>query len=1348
MESTEITEAKVIIDNPDYQFVESVHTTKGTSLFVLRLKSKIEDKFKLVSKRVNKRGGYWSGHQRGFVFKRVLSQEELNEIFKGVFFEEKIDVQEVDVNKDAWMYSIDELKSLPSSQREDGTFVFKYLAEGKPTTYSVKVPSANIDDAVRMFAKQVIGNALLNNNYNMAVSKGEMTPIRAAHILKGLGLSLFELEEDYGEVNPEIRAVYNMKQATKEQTLDKLKYPFLFERNEMLHLSDERYSQFIYNALSEGKYDKLIKDGVISANKAAFVIESAGFEIPDDILSEAIYERKKEVENLIGGFADSQSIFDIADKHGVPVKEIIKQFRKGIRVEREHTKDKRKMGEIVKDHLTENPYYYDVLLIAEKAMESVNHADYKTHEEYLAAVSEKEKQRAEIPDDEKAFLIARPTIDRIKQLKKQIEAGVPEETETFLRNEILNQFVVLFNNVVSEFIFFTPVWLDMQVEYLTEQQRKEMLMFGVFNKAFYDEKYALQFVDNVINSEIVFGKEKKELNNIFDLLPASFSESVPSELEYELNPKNKNLATILDSFVTKGKVLSSTMGVYFTKDGVFASKINTDIFIRGKKGYLKKLNIEEGVYGLSEVSKDIFPTYGVKRLSINRDSKTVSFFGKYMATYGNEKKKFKKPETTLVNDEVKNLYKDLSVVYNSRAFKQYFRRDIINFNPLENVQSASLKFKVTDYPMLYIKQGDSLFVVSFNDMMDALKTMIQMDSDSIQIGASESGLYISENISSFLEFEETGIRVKVRSVETEMPHGLLYFDLKKKSFYTNKLVPKVSEEKSVESKSETSEEVKAPLSVDDLNIRISVIKKMIAKNPSNKSDLEVRIKVIEKLIAKISEKKMREGGLFNADGKQEVKIERKALVLPDKPTLKKVVVNNNAWYLDPVRMIVYENENTEGSSIPVAQMSSQERAQVYDQMLYEQPMISHKTGGELLPDHIVDDINGTGYSVVSVHPHGSLHIIKLKKHSDLNWDAKDFSRFKWVVDNHESNNNQDEFSVKAKFGSGGDMGEERIIKKTVSYSKFKENGIDIFKYLRKESGDNPHIFTQMNEVTSRVDKDRDYLIPILKKHYPELLLLKGYDADMVEQLSLYLFSCFIFSKFGSPNEYSKNECEKELSHNFRRTYEGYKKYKKGGDVSGDYDPEKDLFLKYETLPDDVKAILDKYSEEDATYESLAAMTNELEPLGYTFDYYLDAEPYNLRKITMANGGAVEGEYKYAMTIRPFGIGTYPNKPEYGFLRWEEGKNNYGVLVYSKPLSEYEIDHASLEPITETIPFDGKQVFHYEDYKANIKIVYNKSGVPYVEVEMLDENGEIIDKETISSSDFLKKIKSGTYRAVN
>jgi DNA repair protein RadC len=47
---------------------------------------------------------------------------------------------------------------------------------------------------------------------------------------------------------------------------------------------------------------------------------------------------------------------------------------------------------------------------------------------------------------------------------------------------------------------------------------------------------------------------------------------------------------------------------------------------------------------------------------------------------------------------------------------------------------------------------------------------------------------------------------------------------------------------------------------------------------------------------------------------------------------------------------------------------------------------------------------------------------------------------------------------------------------------------------------------------------------------------------------------------------------------------------------------------------------------DETYENCQALQQELENVGYTIDYDLDAVPYNLRKIETANGGGV-GEYK-------------------------------------------------------------------------------------------------------------------------
>ena len=60
---------------------------------------------------------------------------------------------------------------------------------------------------------------------------------------------------------------------------------------------------------------------------------------------------------------------------------------------------------------------------------------------------------------------------------------------------------------------------------------------------------------------------------------------------------------------------------------------------------------------------------------------------------------------------------------------------------------------------------------------------------------------------------------------------------------------------------------------------------------------------------------------------------------------------------------------------------------------------------------------------------------------------------------------------------------------------------------------------------------------------------------------------------------------------------------------------KDIFENYEEQPENVKSILEHYGDTDAlTYKELAGMQKNLETIGYTFDYGLDAQPFNLRKI--------------------------------------------------------------------------------------------------------------------------------------
>ena len=58
----------------------------------------------------------------------------------------------------------------------------------------------------------------------------------------------------------------------------------------------------------------------------------------------------------------------------------------------------------------------------------------------------------------------------------------------------------------------------------------------------------------------------------------------------------------------------------------------------------------------------------------------------------------------------------------------------------------------------------------------------------------------------------------------------------------------------------------------------------------------------------------------------------------------------------------------------------------------------------------------------------------------------------------------------------------------------------------------------------------------------------------------------------------------------------------------------DLFEQHEKQPTRLKAILKRYNLEDPDYITLEKMLKAVNKIGYTFDYYLDATPYNLRPL--------------------------------------------------------------------------------------------------------------------------------------
>jgi len=73
------------------------------------------------------------------------------------------------------------------------------------------------------------------------------------------------------------------------------------------------------------------------------------------------WKQLKKEDVIKGGLAAGMSLEDIAKKHNVSNKEIADEFRKGYKVEREHTADTNVAKEIALDHLYEDPNYYSKL---------------------------------------------------------------------------------------------------------------------------------------------------------------------------------------------------------------------------------------------------------------------------------------------------------------------------------------------------------------------------------------------------------------------------------------------------------------------------------------------------------------------------------------------------------------------------------------------------------------------------------------------------------------------------------------------------------------------------------------------------------------------------------------------------------------------------------------------------------------------------------------------------------------------------------------------------------------------------------------------------------------------------
>jgi nicotinic acid mononucleotide adenylyltransferase len=71
-------------------------------------------------------------------------------------------------------------------------------------------------------------------------------------------------------------------------------------------------------------------------------------------------------DKIEGGLSTGMDLTDIANHHKVDIDELMKEFQMGIKVEMEHTTDRKVAEEIAMDHLYEDPKYYSKLSTIEK----------------------------------------------------------------------------------------------------------------------------------------------------------------------------------------------------------------------------------------------------------------------------------------------------------------------------------------------------------------------------------------------------------------------------------------------------------------------------------------------------------------------------------------------------------------------------------------------------------------------------------------------------------------------------------------------------------------------------------------------------------------------------------------------------------------------------------------------------------------------------------------------------------------------------------------------------------------------------------------------------------------------
>lgn len=287
-------------------------------------------------------------------------------------------------------------------------------------------------------------------------------------------------------------------------------------------------------------------------------------------------------------------------------------------------------------------------------------------------------------------------------------------------------------------------------------------------------------------------------------------------------------------------------------------------------------------------------------------------------------------------------------------------------------------------------------------------------------------------------------------------------------------------------------------------------------------------------------------------------------------------------------------------------------------------------------------------------------------------------------------------------------------------------------------------FEDGGEIMANGGKVGDSFLHLYKLTYPDgFYIVESYDGqsmspkEAMEKMGIRIknFKSSKYKGVSSQNPkykewYDKKDDGYSNIDAWNETFEN-ETFEDGGEMD---DEGVDLFEDYEDQPEEVSVILSNYELEDNDYDILEQLLAELEEVGYTFEYGLDAEPYDLRKIGQkgksefyALGGTLNLLDPIDTYKANFFYGGY--KGAIGSFAWRGDNRNYneGILF---PLDDFDKDFYSHIQMK-----DGEALFRYkteimgDNFFPLIKVNFDRMVVHFIDDATDEKNPKFYRRGT-------------------